>query len=202
MSSKLRETPASPRYPFVERIGRSVPSPHCFRKNAELNKDDRDKLWEAYELGQKLDEPGTVVPEVSGFQQRLDADLARMIQAWAPLSLSSFLETSRKELREAASQYKCEAVLFCVVDGQVHVDSENHGPQKPCGRAPATALTKSLEFLSIALSTYKGEACAVLYAPGGRPRHDGRALFDSIHHARALKRCERDPRAGARRRNT
>ena len=61
--------------------------------------------------------------------------------------------------------FKCEAVLFCVVDGQVHVDSENHGPSKPCGRAPATALTKSLEFLSIALSTYKGEGCAVLYAP-------------------------------------
>ena len=162
---QTKRNACKPKVP-VRRTNRTeCTSPHCFRKNAELNKDDRDKLWEAYELGQKLDEPGTVVPEVSGFQQRLDADLARMIQAWAPLSLSSFLETSRKELREAASMFKCEAVLFCVVDGQVHVDSENHGPSKPCGRAPATALTKSLEFLSIALSTYTGEACAVLYAP-------------------------------------
>ena len=63
-------------------------SPHCFRKNAELNKDDEDKLWEAYELGQKLDEPGTVVEGASGFQERLDADLTRQINAWAPLSLN------------------------------------------------------------------------------------------------------------------
>ena len=161
---KLRNA-CKPKNPIRRNTSTECTSPHCFRKNAEPTKEDKDKLWELHELVQRLDEPGALVEAVSGFQERLDDELKRQVDAWPPMALARYLAQARRELRAAAAAYKCEAVLFCVVAGNIHVDGANHGPNKPCGRAPSTALTASLEFLSVAVDGTRGEGCAILYAP-------------------------------------
>ena len=95
------------------------------------------------------------------------------------------METSRKELREAASLYKCEAVLFCVVDGQVHVDSENHGPSAVrAGRRPRHSRITGVP-LHCSIFAYKGEGCAVLYAPEDVSDTTDELTVPFVTHARS-----------------